>query len=484
VYSTTGPSVLCLNPIAPAAPSAVTVMEPSTNQQSTATVTITKPLSTGTGANVVSFNVYQAPATLSSGMETCPTAAGTPVATSSLASDGFTKVGNVAESSTGTTTFTATGLSASTYYCYAVTSMDSFGHESATATVPTKSTQYPYETAAVPAAVAPISTATAESVPASDTKDILTTGVQLEVTFNGPVSLDTSSFSLTLSDGTNIGTISNSNATASLANSNDSVIYDVTGTVFSTPGPVSLTNMEVVTQSGVSNTVGAWNLPGSAIAGATITENRVFGGSNTALTAIPTVSDVTVTLPDTVRIAAGGCTEGYQINVYNANGGLISPTGTSAVDCSATGTATVTTTSAIAPGSTLLVTEQNTPDGYESEADVVAAPVSMSPTPIAANASLNGTAHTVDITLTTQPGAAVTLSIGTTATTAGTAMVNGTPLGTSGASFPANSAGELTIVYTNNASDTSGVDTITATNTVTQAGETSTTATATDTYTY
>jgi hypothetical protein len=234
-----------------------------------------------------------------------------------------------------------------------VTSVDNLGHESATATA---ATNYPYTTASAVAATAPISIATAESLPGTNTTDLVS-GDALQVTFNSPVSV-ASTFSLTLTDGTDTGTITNADATAALSNSNMTVTYTLTGTPFSSPGALKVADLEALSQSGVSNAVGQWNLPGSANGGANpgvagvslANENRVFGGSNVALQAGPTF---TVPAVGATSVTVTSCTSGDTLTVYNANG--VSQNAATA-SCT-TGVGTVTLSSAVTVGEVLLVTQ-------------------------------------------------------------------------------------------------------------------------------
>jgi hypothetical protein len=114
-------------------------------------------------------------------------------------------------------------------------------------------------------------------------------GVQLGVTFNQAVAV-AQGFSVNLTDGTNLGTIDG--ASASVALSPDDTV--VTLTLLRAPSMIvgqslSGTNLEVLAESGISDSYGAWNLVMSgAISMATDASPRtcspvnarVFGGTN------------------------------------------------------------------------------------------------------------------------------------------------------------------------------------------------------------
>lgn len=160
-------------------------------------------------------------------------------------------------------------------------------------------------------------------------KDVLT------VRFDQPVTVS-SDFSLTLTDGRAVGTLISSSATATLQSGGRSLRYTVTGTPSMARGlHLSLTDLEVLSQSGVAGAAGPWNLPlsgsvRSPTSTSSSTFSRVFGGQNADLTkavAAPTVFDVipypTVDLPGPDRggwapEVIDGCKAGDQNVTYDA----------------------------------------------------------------------------------------------------------------------------------------------------------------------
>jgi hypothetical protein len=232
----------------------------------------------------------------------------------------------------------------------------------------------------------------------------LAEGDVLQVTFNQTASLTAAAFSLTLSDGTNEGTINNANATAVLSSNGLTVTYTITGTVVGTPTDPSLLNLEAVSQTGVSNAVGPWNLPGSANGGAdpgvasASGESRVFNGSNSALIN-PALwiwvnsPNETVVAPSFSAIAGsstvtvGFCPGTDALTVYNSNGVSLG-TGTCVEP---QGIGQVTLSSAPTAGEVLLVT-QTYLNGYESIASegTAAAPLTALPTTAIAAGPIGG----------------------------------------------------------------------------------------------
>ncbi len=174
-------------------------------------------------------------------------------------------------------------------------------------------------------------------------------------------------WSLTLTDGTNTGTIDQSDATAVV--SSDTVTFTV-GNAFSSsdcsPACPSFTSAaELFSASGITNSAGAqWNLPASSVdaffseggqLARVVNTSGVSGGnaattSDDAIDAVeppPTVASVTA--PNTVTVT---CTGSGTVHVYSAQGVA---EGSSA--CTASATVTVSTATAFAPSDTLLVTE-------------------------------------------------------------------------------------------------------------------------------
>lgn len=163
--------------------------------------------------------------------------------------------------------------------------------------------------ALAPAAGAPVgplvSTSTSESA-----GSLVADATVLSVTFNRPPVL-ASSYSLTLSDGTNLGTLSSAAGNVSAAVNGDSVVFTVHGGPTMVVGSgLSLSVLEILASTGVSDASGSpWNLTASgqvdkpertaaciSLAGYT----RVFGGSNCAIGfghPGPTVPDVYDVIP-------------------------------------------------------------------------------------------------------------------------------------------------------------------------------------------
>jgi hypothetical protein len=137
-----------------------------------------------------------------------------------------------------------------------------------------------------------VSTATAEC-PATNgcVGSRLTAGDVLDVTFNQAPTV-TTPFSLTLTDGTDEGTVSSSGATVTVIGS--TAAFTLTAAPTMTVGTgLSLSNLETLAASGVSSASGAWNLIESgqideadvtgSVSCATIAATRFFGGTNCSI---------------------------------------------------------------------------------------------------------------------------------------------------------------------------------------------------------
>jgi hypothetical protein len=137
-----------------------------------------------------------------------------------------------------------------------------------------------------------VSTGTAEC-PATGgcTGSSLATGMALTVTFNQAPSV-TEPFSLTLTDGTNKGTVSSADATEDVNGS--TATFTLTGApVMSAGTALSLSNLEILAATGVSSASGAWNLIASgqvdmadvtsSVPCAPIAATRFFGGTNCSI---------------------------------------------------------------------------------------------------------------------------------------------------------------------------------------------------------
>lgn len=370
-----------------------------------------------------------------------------------------------ASGSSATTTYTDMTASAGTEYSYVVTATagaDGGGQQGPASSAVTF-------TPAVPpsAQLAPLSTATAIGYGTGNTAGELQPGDVLAVTFNGAVSLDTSSFSLSVTNGTDTATVSNSNASAALTNSNQTVDYTITGPVPSSPAALTFSTtdpLEIIGESGVSNTVGAWNLPGSTASNGELAAFDTSSNSS-LLPAGPKVTPVTSS-GTTVDVT---CTAvGDSVTLYSENGAAIS----SASTCTGSSQA-IPTTVTVTPDTVLIAqqTETATPSSYLSASTVT---VGFAPSPLATNGTLKSSTA-VDYTVSSLPGLAINASF-TAATDGGSATLNGTALSSTATAFTVASSGSLSGIYTSGTA-TSGTDTITVANPAA-------TFTGTDTYTY
>lgn len=210
---------------------------------------------------------------------------------------------------------------------------------------------------------APLSTATASSLCATCSSTALAQGDGIQVTFNQSVAV-AATFSLTLNDGVNQGTVSNVNATAVTSNGGQTVTFTITGPVFASPGPLVIASgIEVLRQAGVSDSAGQWNLPGSATAtangGATATTglDREIGQNNNAtLTAAPTVTSVDGSTGKVSLTCHNSTDTAYVYNPSGVQVGTATCTGGSQV---------ITTSPAVTDGQVVYATEQSAA-GYES----------------------------------------------------------------------------------------------------------------------
>lgn len=346
-YSTTGASNFILADLAPVQPGSVTVAA-GTTASTSATVTIAD----SSTASVASYNVYRA------------AVAGSGTAPTSLSS--YTKVGSVADGNPGSAsgtavTFSDTGLSPSTRYFYAVTSVDSTGQEGSAF-----ATSSAYTSGAVAAATAPKSSSIAyndgNANARLDTNDVIT------ATFDQAVTVG-STWAINLIDGAgNAATISNSNATATVNSAGNVLTVSLTSSpqITTGAGPLVLSGgsnpgVEVLNATGLGNTTGNWNVAGSG-------DRTISGTAPAALVA----ADVTLGA-STIAVAAGtntplAASTEYLVRVYNTNGVVQAfRTVTTASDKSiASGNLVTTqggsTTAALAAGD-YLVTYQPTANG-------------------------------------------------------------------------------------------------------------------------
>jgi hypothetical protein len=362
-----GTSTFCLTADHPLAPATLTATPQTTSTQ------IKLAFPDSATPDVVSYNIYRN--TVGTVAGNCPLfAAGT--------GNPFTLLANTPDTDPTTgggaaQSYTDSATTAGTYYCYAVTSVSSSGVEGGFVQNPNSGAAAVHATP-TPAATTPLSVSTAEQLPGPNVTTLVS-GDALQVTFNQAVAV-APIFSLTLTDGTNTGTITNANATAALSNTNQTVTYTLTATPFSTPGSLSVAHLEALSQSGVSDATGQWNLPGSATDTPLTTNpataalanpalNRVFGGTNTTAGGLgtgPTIGAITDGAPGTDSVVAA-CVTGDTVNLYDAKGNLIG------IGICVGGTVTIAPTSTIAIGDVIGATEQPA-GGFESFESNKAAP--------------------------------------------------------------------------------------------------------------
>jgi hypothetical protein len=258
------------------------------------------------------------------------------------------------------------------------------------------------------AATAPISTSTSTS---SSSGVALATGDVFVANFNQPVTLTNTSanpWSLTLTDGKNTTTLNPTNSTAVLSSSGTTVTYTITSTPTGSPALPNTANLEVLSQNGVADSVGPWNLAGST-ATANAPDNRVFAGTNAALPAAPT--DVSSSVSGNSVTATCGA-YATSINVYTAQGALLGTGACSAPGAATAGTATASGLSPVlTAGEALLVTDMDGGVGsaptagttYESVAASAATGNAIAVTPATSSIGVGGT-ETLTATVTNASG--------------------------------------------------------------------------------
>ena len=185
-----------------------------------------------------------------------------------------------------------------------------------------------------------VSTATSES-----SGTIVGDGSVLSVTFNEPPVL-AASYSLTLTDGSNVGTLSSASGNVSATVSGSTIAFTVHGgPLMSTGSSLSLSVLEILVAAGVSDGSGTpWDLVASGQVDRADSSNaclnvagytRVFGGSNCAIgfghpgPTTPDVYDViplrTADLPgppnDNAPEVITACEAGSTDTVYDVNTG-------------------------------------------------------------------------------------------------------------------------------------------------------------------
>ncbi|MHB8593257.1 MAG: beta strand repeat-containing protein, partial [Acidimicrobiales bacterium] len=325
------------------------------------------------------YNIYRA--TVTSGTVGTYGTQGSPLATV------------VAGGASATTTYTDSSAVPGTTYSYVVSATS--GTAGGAQEGPASSAVQFTPTSAAAAPQAPVSIATGYATCGTCGSTNFVPGDSLTFTFNGPVTFNTTGWNLVVTDGTNEVQLGATNTTPTVASvgggTNNAVTYTENSqpTVITGTNPL-LTNLEALSQSGVSNTVGAWNLPGSGAyndAGVT----RVVHGANTALTAAPGVT----TVGANATSISGTCTATDIVKLYSLNGALLG-----SIACAGGGTFTIPV--AVSPATTYLVTQTATAAGaYEGQATEV---VGISPNPIGSGTTAAAPAA-ISLTINDIPGA-------------------------------------------------------------------------------
>ena len=411
------------------------------------------------------YNIYRA--TVTSGTVGSYGTYGTPFATV------------VAGGASAKTTYTDSSAVPGTTYSYVVSASEGSAAGNTKVEGPASSAVQFTPTSAAAAPQAPVSIATGYATCGTCGTTTFVPGDSLTFTFNGPVTFNTTGWNLVVTDGTNEVQLGATNTTPTVSSvsggTNNAVTYTENSqpTVINGTNP-SLTNLEALSQSGVSNTVGAWNLPGSgAYDDSSVT--RVVHGANTALTAAPGVT----TVGANATSIAGTCTATDIVKLYTLNGALLG-----SVACA--GGATFTIPVAVSPATTYLVTQTATAAGaYEGQATEV---VGISPNPIGTGAT-GAAPAAISLTLNDIPGANLQLFFTNTPSTATAQCASGSvpvpvtaiALGSS-VSCVVPSNGVVAISFNPLASTGAGTTTLNAGNAASTAG--TSTYTAQDTYTY
>jgi hypothetical protein len=344
-------------------------------------------------------------------------------------------------------------------------------------------------TAAAAAVTQPLSI-NASSAPPTGT---IASGQSFTVDFNQAVTL-ASTWSLIVTDGAgNEAELDNGtgasptlgDATATVVTGPDGVNSAITYTLTSAPtmiygiaASLNLAGMEILSQSGVSTTGGAWNIIGSgpAVGNDSVTDvsglsrrfNTTTGDQNFGLPRSPNA--ISENAPNSVVVACN--VAGSKVTVYDATGASIGS------ESACTGAHDTINTATFVSGASLYVTETPAAAGsYESLATFIGPVVTFSPSPTDAIAPAgtlgDNQGVTVTATVTTlgspDPGFSLGLSFTSTAAYPGTANVAGTALLPTSQSFTTNASGQLAIHYTSSGDSTTqvtGEDMITSATTV------------------
>lgn len=360
------------------------------------------------------------------------------------------------------TTVTDSTVTPGTTYEYEVeaTSDNTNGPSTGATSTPSAQVTPP---ATATAAFAPLATSTGFALGnTSDTAGALQAGDTFTVGFAGPVTLNSTAFSLTVSDGTNTAVLTPSNSTLTQGSSSSSVVYTVSAnSIPGTPGPIAFSGaqpLEVTAQSGVSNSVGPWNVAGSLAVNGAYTDTfdgaKTLVATATGAATTPAITAQAAGLGSTT-VTVTGTTSGDTVNVYNENGTVL---GTAV----AAGASTAVTTSSTVTTATVLVATQQKPGGYLSESAVT---TGWSAVPVATTGSLTTPGTNVHLVASTLPLLSVTYS--SSATPNGSFYINGstTAVPTGGVTVASSSTGTTAVVYTSGATLTgSKADIITASN--------------------
>jgi len=218
--------------------------------------------------------------------------------------------------------------------------------------------------------------------------------------------------------------------------------------------------LQVTGQSGVSDSVGQWNLAGSAATNGPYV--IAFGAvSNVTAPVAPVITQPTLAVGSTT-VGITGCITNDTVTLFTENGSVL---GTAT--CLAT-IASITSSATVFPNTVLVANQTAGGVAYTSRSAVT---VGFSPLAIATTGTLTA-AQAVNVTASSLPGLTFTFSLATT--NAATATINTAALGAE--TFP--STGQLTVVYTSGPAAGATTDSINTTNGATPA------TLASDTYTY
>jgi hypothetical protein len=287
------------------------------------------------------------------------------------------------------------------------------------------------------AAFAPLSVSTGFAEGNSgDIVGQLQAGDTFTVNFNTAVSVNSATFNLNVTDGIDTAVLNQTNSTLTLA-SPTQVIYTVTNN--SIPGvPGTLTfvpttvPLQVTGQSGVSDSVGPWNLAGSLAVNGPYVD--AFGAvNNTTAPAAPAITQP-LTAVGSTTVGIGTCITGDTVTLYTENGSVLG-----AAPCIA-GAASITSSATVFPNTVLVANQTAGGVAYTSNSAVT---VGFSPLAIATATTLTS-GQAVNVVTSSLPGLTFTYSLVSTNVPAATATVNLVALGAE--TFPA--TGQLTVVYT------------------------------------